>query len=115
MAAVLFIGFSMGAEGDIVGFLVARHFGVRLYSSVLGIMTAAIATSASVGAALLSLSLKLNSSYTLFLLITGVTVALGSSLFLFLGRLNRGERALGPFSQPRDFLGRHHGRASRGV
>jgi MFS family permease len=93
MAAVLFVGFSLGGEGDIVGFLVARHFEVRVYSSVLGIMTAAIATSASLGAALLSLSLKLNSSYTLFLLITGVTVAIGSSLFLILGRLNRREPA----------------------
>ena len=83
----------MGGEGDIIAYLVVRHFGVRVYSSVLGIMTAAIATSASVGAALPSLSLKLNSSCTLFLVITGVTVAIGSSLFLILGRLHRRERA----------------------
>lgn len=94
MAAVLFVGFSMGGEGDIVGYLVVRHFGVRVYSTVLGIMTAAIATSASIGAALLSLSLKLYSSYTLFLVITGCVVAVGSLLFLVLGRVHRPEIAL---------------------
>jgi hypothetical protein len=97
MAAVLTIGFAMGGEGDIVGFLVVRYFGVNVYSSVLGIMTAAIATSASLGAVLLSISLKVNSSYTMFLTITGITVALGSSLFLLLGRINgRGQEALVP-------------------
>ena len=58
MLAVILIGFSLGGEGDVVAYLVVRNFGVRVYSSVLGIMTAAIATSSSVGAALLSLTLK---------------------------------------------------------
>ena len=52
MLSVLLIGLSFGAEGDLVGFLVVRHFGVHVYSSVMGMMTAAIAISSSIGAAL---------------------------------------------------------------
>jgi predicted MFS family arabinose efflux permease len=91
MLAVMLIGFSLGGEGDLVGYLVVRNFGVRIYSSVLGIMTAAIATSSSVGAALLSLSLKETGRYAPFLIGCGVSIAIGSSLFLLLGRSKKGD------------------------
>lgn len=94
MLAVMLIGFSLGGEGDLVGYLVVRNFGVRIYSSVLGIMTAAIATSSSIGAALLSLSLKETGRYAPFLIGSGVLIALGSSLFLLLGRGKIGDTKL---------------------
>jgi predicted MFS family arabinose efflux permease len=86
MLAVILIGFSLGGEGDVIAYLVVRNFGVRVYSSVLGMMTAAIATSSSLGAALLSLTLKLSGRYAPFLWASGVAVAVGSLLFLLLGR-----------------------------
>jgi predicted MFS family arabinose efflux permease len=86
MLAVILIGFALGGEGDVVAYLVVRTFGVRIYSSVLGIMTAAIATSSSVGAALLSLTLKLTGRYTPFFIASGVAIAIGSLLFLLLGK-----------------------------
>ena len=43
--AVFCLGFAFGAEGDIVAFLVARSFGVEIYSSVLGLMTAVMSAS----------------------------------------------------------------------
>jgi MFS family permease len=88
-AAVVLIGFSLGGEGDVIGYLVVSNFGVRVYSSVLGIMTAAISTSSSVGAALLALSLKTTGRYAPFLIATAVSVAIGSSLFLLLGRIKK--------------------------
>jgi MFS family permease len=93
MLAVILIGFSLGAEGDVVAYLVVRNFGVRVYSSVLGLMTAAIATSSSVGAALLSLTLKTSGRYAPFLIASGISVAIGSSLFLLLGRIKKGNSA----------------------
>ena len=90
MLAVMLIGFSLGGEGDVVAYLVVRNFGVRVYSSVLGIMTAAIATSSSVGAALLSLTLKLTGRYSPFLVASAVAIAVGSLLFLLLGRGKQG-------------------------
>jgi MFS family permease len=94
MLGVTLIGFALGGEGDVVAYLVVRNFGVRVYSSVLGIMTAAIATSSSVGAALLSLTLKLTGRYSPFLIASGVAIAVGSLLFLLLGRSKKGHTEL---------------------
>jgi MFS family permease len=57
-AAVFALGFAFGAEGDIVAYLVARHFPVAIYSSVLGLLTAAMSFSTASGAALLSFTLR---------------------------------------------------------
>ena len=84
MAAVFFLGFAFGAEGDIVGFLVARRFGVAIYGSVMGLLTAIMSASASLGAILLSLTLKATGNFNLFLVIVGVAVIIGASLFLLL-------------------------------
>jgi predicted MFS family arabinose efflux permease len=82
--AVLLIGLSFGAEGDLIGYLVVRIFGVRIYSSVLGLMTAITSISASMGALLVSLTLTITNTYSLFLNISGVAVLIGSILFLLL-------------------------------
>ncbi|MET0269258.1 MAG: MFS transporter [Sphingomonas sp.] len=92
--AVLLIGLSHGAEGDVVGYLVARTFGVGVYSSVLGLMTAAISTSAALGAAVLSLTLKMTGGFSVFLIIGGVSVLIGSLLFLLLKHRGGPEHAL---------------------
>lgn len=78
------IGMSYGAEGDLVGYLISRNFNVRIFSSVLGLMTAAIATSSAAGAILLAISLAATGSYVLFLTSCGVAVVIGSLLFLLL-------------------------------
>jgi predicted MFS family arabinose efflux permease len=83
-ASVLLIGLAFGAEGDLVAYLVVRHFGVRIYSSVLGLMTAVISTSASLGALLVGATLAATDSYVLFLNICGGAVAIGGVLFLML-------------------------------
>lgn len=91
--AVLCFGFSLGAEGDIVAYIVARHFGVEVYSSVMGLMTMAISLSGAFGAAILSLSLKLTGGFDAFLLGTAITAIAGSLLFLLLPRQPRQEAA----------------------
>jgi len=83
--AVFCLGFSFGAEGDIVGFLVARQFGVAIYSSVMGLLTFAISFSTASGAALLSITLARTGGYELYLIIVGILVLVGSSLLLLLG------------------------------
>jgi predicted MFS family arabinose efflux permease len=88
--AVFCIGFSFGAEGDIVGFLVARHFGVDVYSSVMGLLTCAISFSSASGAALVGYSLAATGGYELYLVIAGVGALIGAALLLLLGP-DRGE------------------------
>jgi predicted MFS family arabinose efflux permease len=88
--SVYFLGFTYGAEGDVVAYLVARRFGVQIYSSVMGLMTAVMSASTSLGATLLGFTLKATGNFNLFLLIVGTSVVIGSALLLLLGR---GEQA----------------------
>ncbi len=92
MAAIFFIGFAFGAEGDVVAFLVAKRFGVSIYSSVMGLMTALISISTASGAFLLGKTMEqTGGSFDLFLMITGVSVLIGATLLLMLGRLRSEE------------------------
>jgi predicted MFS family arabinose efflux permease len=86
-AAVFCIGFAFGAEGDVVAFLVARHFGVAIYSSVMGLLTAVMSISTASGAWLLGWTMEASGGFGLFLNITGVAVFVGATLLLVLGRL----------------------------
>jgi predicted MFS family arabinose efflux permease len=83
--AVLCIGFSIGADGDILAFVVSRKFGLGIYSSVMGLMTMAISFAVSAGAALLSVTLRLTGGFDAFLLMCAAAVFGGSLLFLFIG------------------------------
>ena len=91
--AVFCLGFAFGAEGDIVAFLVARHFGVEIYSSVMGLLTCAMSFSTASGAALVSYSLATTGGYDLYLVICGTAVLAGASLLLLLGRTPKTARA----------------------
>ena len=87
--AMILIGLAVGAEGDIVGFLVVRIFGVRIFSSVLGLMTTAIVASTAGGAILLRQMMGDTSEYGPFLWSTGVSSVVGSLLFLLLPIVTR--------------------------
>jgi hypothetical protein len=76
-----------------MGYLVVRIFGVRIYSSVLGLMTAITSLSASLGALLVGLTLSMTGNYSLFLSISGATVLIGSFLFLLLKKPLQTEHA----------------------
>lgn len=82
--AVFCLGFAFGAEGDIVAFLVARQFGVEIYSSVLGLLTAVMSFSTAAGALLLSYILAETGGYELYLVIVGISVLIGAASLLTL-------------------------------
>ncbi|SFF77264.1 Predicted arabinose efflux permease, MFS family [Novosphingobium sp. CF614] len=82
--AVLLIGLSYGAEGDLIGYLVARSFGIRIYGTVLGLMAASISLGSAGGSLLLSMTLKGTGGYGLFLVVSGILALTGSLLFLLL-------------------------------
>ena len=87
--AVFCLGFAFGAEGDIVAFLVARRFGLAVYSSVMGLLTATMSLSTSLGAGLLSWTLTRTGNYNLFLVISGTAVFVGATLLLAMRREDR--------------------------
>jgi MFS family permease len=84
--SILTFGLSVGAEGDVIAYLVVRNFGVRLYSTVHSITSSATAVAAVAGALLLSYTLKLYGHYAPFFAVSGVLAILASALFLLLPR-----------------------------
>lgn len=86
LGSVFSIGLLVGAEGDLIGFLIARYFQLRIFSSVMGLLTATIVISSSGGALILSAMLAANDTFVPFLLMCGGSVIVGSLLMLLLGR-----------------------------
>ena len=98
--AMLLIGFSQGAEGDVLAYVVTRFFALEIYSSVLGLLTAFLGAATAGGALLLSLTLNFTETFTLFVLLGAVATLLGSGLFLLLGRMSATQSAVqGPETQ----------------
>jgi MFS family permease len=82
--AILMLGLSYGAEGDVISSLVARIFNLKIYGTVLGLLVAALSLGSMAGALLLSLTLQFGDSYDTFLVLAGILALIGSLLFLLL-------------------------------
>lgn len=67
-----------------MAFLVARNFGVRIYSTVAGMLAATVATAGPVSAITLSIMLRHVSDFTPYLTLMGCSVVIGSLCFLLL-------------------------------
>ena len=80
--AVGTLGFSYGAESDVVGYLAARHFDMEVFSTVLGLFMAGAGAAITLGSAILTLTLWMTDTFTSFMLISGVSVLIGSIGFL---------------------------------
>lgn len=94
--AFVLVGVAFGGEGDILGYLVVRYFGIEVYSTVLGCIIAAIGAAIATGAALLSITLKGAGTFNTFLVAAAVGVSIGSAMFLVVGRMaDRRQAAMG--------------------
>ena len=85
LAAIILIGLAFGSEADVIPVLVTRFFGIRLFSTVMGLMTAATAAGITSGTVLLSLVLRATDSFNAYLMVAAATTLVGSMLFLLLG------------------------------
>lgn len=82
--SIFAIALSFGAESDILAYLIYRHFGGGIYSTVHGLTSSTVAISATIGAALLTAVLHMTDTYWPFLWSTGLCVLAGGLLLLFL-------------------------------
>lgn len=80
--AVLLIGLASGAEGDLLAYLIVKHFGLQIYSTALGLMFAAVGLAMMLGAIILSLSIRFTGGYTIFLSASTIGVLAGCALLL---------------------------------
>ena len=78
-------GLALGAEVDVIGFLVGRYFGLRRYGEIYGYIFAAFTIGSGLGPYLLGLSFDRTGSYTAALLGAGVTLVVSSALIACLG------------------------------
>jgi MFS family permease len=86
LVAMCLAGLSMGAESDLLGFLVARYFSMRIYATTLSLLFSASFLASAVGALLISASLQRYGTFGPFLYGVAGSIFVGSLLFLFLPR-----------------------------
>jgi predicted MFS family arabinose efflux permease len=91
--AVLLLGLSYGAEGDLISYIVARSFGIQIFGTVMGLMVAAISLGSTGGAFLLRATLQQTGGYGTFLVSSGIVALVGSLMFLFLPKPDRAQIA----------------------
>jgi MFS family permease len=82
--AIFLFGLSMGAEADLVSYIISRTFDLRVYSTVVGMSSLSIAIASSCGGLLLSYLFTFNTSFVTFLVITGAGTFIGAAMFLLL-------------------------------
>jgi predicted MFS family arabinose efflux permease len=80
--SVLTFGMSIGAESDVLAYMVVRNFGVKIYSSVHSILATSTTIAAVLGSVLLSGMLSHYGNYWQYLALTGVVAIVGSLMFL---------------------------------
>jgi predicted MFS family arabinose efflux permease len=84
--ACVFLGMSLGAEGDVAAYLTVKYFGIEVYSTVVGFAMGAIALSGAVGSLLLSITFDAIGSFTPFIAFCSVAAFCGSGCFWLLKR-----------------------------
>jgi sugar phosphate permease len=83
-AAMFLVGLTVGAETDILSFLVARYFKLRIYGTTQGLIFCCSFLASGAGAAGVSYSLAHYDSFAPFLYAVSVSITIGCLLFLLL-------------------------------
>lgn len=83
-AAMFLVGLSIGAESDLISFLVARYFKLRIYATTLGLLYCVSFLASALGAIAISWTLATSGSFSPYLFAVSASVAAGSLLFLLL-------------------------------
>ena len=83
--AAISLGFGLGAEIDVIGFLVSRYFGLRAYGQIYGSLFAIFTLGTGLGPVLMGLCFDLTRSYNTTLIVFGIALVCASALVLRLG------------------------------
>lgn len=93
--AVSLLGLSFGGEADVIAYTTAKYFPLGVYSSVVGLLLAAVGMAIGLGSVLLSSMLSVSDSFAPFMLLAGCAVLLGSVCFLTLYRADTQQESTG--------------------
>lgn len=85
LLAAISLGFGLGAEIDVIGFLVSRYFGLRAYGQIYGTLFAIFTLGTGLGPVLMALCFDLTRSYNMTLIVFGIALVCASALMSSLG------------------------------
>ena len=88
LAAAAF-GLTLGSEVDVVGYLAAKHFGLKNFGSLYGAMVMALAVGTAFGPLAAGAVFDHNHSYAPFLMLTMVMAAVSALALISLGQTER--------------------------
>ena len=80
--SMFIVGLSVGAESDLMAYLVSRYFKINIFSTTFGLTMSASFLSSATGALLISLTLTMFDSFAPFLFLVAGAVTVGSLLYL---------------------------------
>lgn len=86
IVALVLLGFGIGAELDFMSFFCARHFGVRHYSAIYGMLSIAFYIGIAVGGISYGVIRDRTGSYDLAMIVAIVLVVLAAAMFTILRR-----------------------------
>ena len=86
IVAVLLLGLNLGSEVDAVGYLVARHFGLKAFGALFGTIIGITNLLLGIGPMVANHIYDLTRSYDVFLWLAIPICLLASLLFLSVGR-----------------------------
>jgi MFS family permease len=90
--AMFLVGLSVGAEMDILSFLVARYFKLRIYNTTLSLLFCASFLASATGALGVSFTLRVYDSFEPFLFVIAGSIVIGSFLFLLMPKSRNFEK-----------------------
>lgn len=85
LSAIL-IGFGMGGESDVLGYIVARYFGVHDFSTIAGVAALCVTLGIAAAASLIGYAYDVFGSYRIALLAASASLVFAGIAFLAMGR-----------------------------
>ncbi len=89
IAGIALAGLSQGAEGDVGPFLIARYFGLKAFSTLMGCVNAAVVTGTGVGGVLFAQAHDYTQSYDVALWAGAACFLVGALCFAAIGASRR--------------------------
>jgi MFS family permease len=90
--SMMLVGVAIGAENDLISFLIARYFKLRIFSSTLSLLMGCVFLATATGSLTISAILKTSDSFSPFLYLVSGTVLVGSLIFLLLPKSREFEK-----------------------
>lgn len=87
-------GVALGAENDVLGYLVGRYFGLRWFGQIYGALLSVYLVGAALGAYISARIYAATGSYDLALKVDAAAIIFSCGLLLLLRRYDRGERVV---------------------